>query len=74
MEKLTPAEARQKIWEHQEREKCRKKNRYNDEGSALSSAHYHNEVDKKTRRAKQKSRPYKCPWCGFYHLTRNTPR
>lgn len=69
--KLTPAEIRRKVYEHQEKEKCRQKARYNDEKSAQARCEWVNAGSSKRKGGKQ-SYPYKCPWCPFWHLSTNS--
>lgn len=65
----TRAEVAKRLWEHREREKCRVKKKYFSEGIALGAAEHFNEHNVRTRRSSAKSSAYKCPWCGFWHLT-----
>jgi rubrerythrin len=66
-----PEAQRKTFKEAVEREKCKKKVRYMSADAAELRAEHFNENDRRTRKASAESRVYKCPHCGFFHLTTN---
>lgn len=69
----TPQQIQQIQYEAREREKCAKKNRYNDEASAKARAASDKEKPR-YRRSSEVMRTYKCPWCPFWHISVQRPR
>lgn len=72
-EKLTPQQIQRIQYEHQERQKCAKKNRYNDKASALARAAADAEKPR-YKRSSEVASVYKCPWCPFWHISMQRPR
>ena len=71
--KLTPQQIQQIQYEHQERQKCAKKNKFNDQASAESRAK-HDREKPRYRRSTAEIRTYKCSWCPFWHISVQRPR
>lgn len=63
-------EEKARLFEAMEREKCRLKKKYFDEGTALSAKNYFDKHSRGISQSGKKSRAYHCPWCGFWHLSR----
>jgi hypothetical protein len=70
MQNLSP-EQKRKLFEHQEREKCKRKRKYLDESAAAGMQDYYDNHNRRTKDQRKRSRPYQCPWCHFWHLSTN---
>lgn len=67
-------ETRKRIWEVGQRKICESKKKYLTEAAALMRGDYYDNESRRTSRSSKKSEAYKCPWCGFFHLTTRSGR